>query len=39
MHENCNFVLRFNIPALIVHAPFSWAARHTTECLDTIIAC
>ena len=28
------FVLRVNILTLCTHAPFSWAARHTTVCFD-----
>ena len=28
------FVLRVNISTLCMHAPFSWAARHTTMCFD-----
>ena len=28
------FVLHVNILTLCTHAPFSWAAQHTTVCLD-----
>jgi len=35
MRENRDFVVPVNMLTLFVHAPFSWAARHTTVCLDT----
>ena len=34
MRENRDFVVPVNILTLFAHAPFSWAARHTTVCLD-----
>jgi len=34
MCENCNFVVPVNIVTPFANAPFSWAARHTTICLD-----
>ena len=34
MHENQDFVVPVNILTRFVCAPFSWAARHTTMCLD-----
>ena len=34
MHENRDFVVPVNILTPFAHALFSWAARHTTECLD-----
>ena len=35
MRENRDFVVPVNILTPFAHAPFSWAARHTTVCLDT----
>ena len=34
MRENCDFVVPVNILTTFTRAPFSWAARHTTVCLD-----
>ena len=34
MRENQDFVVPVNILTLFARAPFSWAARHTTVCLD-----
>ena len=34
MRENRYFVVPVNILTPFAHAPFSWAARHTTVCLD-----
>ena len=34
MRENHDFVVPVNILTTFAHAPFSWAARHTTVCLD-----
>ena len=34
MRENRDFVVPVNILTPFAHAPFSWAARHTTVCLD-----
>ena len=34
MHENHDFVVPVNILTPFVRPPFSWAARHTTVCLD-----
>ena len=34
MRENSDFVVPVNILTPFVHAPFSWAAQHTTVCLD-----
>jgi len=34
MRENRDFVVPVNIFTTFAHAPFSWAARHTTVCLD-----
>ena len=34
MRENRDFVVPVNILTTFAHAPFSWAARHTTVCLD-----
>jgi len=34
MCENRDFVVPVNILTPFAHAPFSWAARHTTMCLD-----
>ena len=34
MCENRDFVVPVNILTPFAHAPFSWAARHTTVCLD-----
>ena len=36
MCENRDFVVPVNILTTFAHAPFSWAARHTTVCLDLI---
>ena len=36
MRENRDFVVPVNILTPFARAPFSWAARHTTVCLDTI---
>ena len=36
MRENRDFVVPVNILTPFAHAPFSWAARHTTVCLDPI---
>ena len=35
MRENRDFVVPVNILTTFAHAPFSWAARHTTMCLDS----
>ena len=35
MRENRDFVVPVNILSTFAHAPFSWAARHTTVCLDS----
>jgi len=35
MRENRDFVVPVNILTTFARAPFSWAARHTTVCLDT----
>ena len=35
MHKNQDFVVAVNILILFAHALFSWAARHTTVCLDS----
>jgi len=35
MCENCDFVVPVNILTPFVHAPFSWATRHTTVCLNS----
>jgi len=35
MHENRDFVVPVNILTPFAHAPFSWAARHTTVCLNS----
>ena len=37
MRENRDFVVPVNILTTFAHAPFSWAARHTTVCLDSIV--
>ena len=37
MRENRDFVVPVNILTPFAHAPFSWAARHTTMCLDLVI--
>jgi len=37
MRENRDFVVPVNIPTPFARAPFSWAARHTTVCLDHMI--
>ena len=37
MRENRDFVVPVNILTTFAHAPFSWAARHTTVCLDILI--
>ena len=34
MRENCDFVVPVNMLTPFVHAPFSWAARHTNTCLN-----
>ena len=34
MRENLDFVVPVNILTPFAHAPFSWAAQHTTVCLD-----
>ena len=34
MRENRYFVVPVNILTPFARAPFSWAARHTTVCLD-----
>ena len=34
MRENRDFVVPVNILTSFARAPFSWAARHTTVCLD-----
>ena len=34
MRENRDFVVPVNILTPFACAPFSWAARHTTACLD-----
>jgi len=34
MRENRDFVVPVNILTPFAHTPFSWAARHTTVCLD-----
>ena len=34
MRENCDFVVPVNILTTFARAPFFWAARHTTVCLD-----
>ena len=36
MRENRYFVVPVNILTPFARAPFSWAARHTTVCLDTM---
>jgi len=36
MRENLYFVVPVNILTSFVHALFSWAAQHTTVCLDTV---
>ena len=38
MRENRDFVVPVNILTTFAHAPFSWAARHTTVCLDQLIS-
>ena len=35
MHENRDFVVSVNAFTPFVRTPFSWAAQHTTVCLDT----
>ena len=37
MRENRDFVVPVNILTTFVHAPFSWAARHTIVCFDVQI--
>ena len=37
MRENRDFVVPVNILTTFARAPFSWAARHTTVCLDLVI--
>ena len=37
MRENRDFVVPVNILTTFAHAPFSWAARHTTVCLDGLL--
>ena len=39
MRENRDFVVPVNILTPFAHAPFSWAARHTTVCLDIKVLC
>ena len=39
MRENRDFVVPVNILTTFAHAPFSWAARHTTVCLDISVHC
>ena len=36
MRENRDFVVPVNILTTFARAPFSWAARHTTVCLDQL---
>ena len=36
-HVKLYFVLHVNMLTLCTHAPFSWAAQHTTMCLDHVI--
>jgi len=36
MRENRDFVVPVNILTTFARAPFSWAARHTTMCLDNL---
>ena len=35
MRENRDFVVPVNTLTTFAHAPFSWAARHTTVCYGT----
>ena len=35
MRKNCDFIVLVNILTPLVHALFSWAAWHTTICLDS----
>ena len=37
MRENRDFVVPVNILTTFAHALFSWAARHTTVCLDKAV--
>ena len=37
MRENHDFVVPVNILTSFAHTPFSWAAQHTTVCLDKFI--
>jgi len=37
MRENRDFVVPVHILTLFAHAPFSWAARHTTVCLNELV--
>ena len=37
MRENRDFVVPVNILTTFARAPFSWAARHTTVCLDILL--
>jgi len=37
MHEYYDFVVPVNMLTLSVSAPFSWAIRHTTECLNPTV--
>ena len=37
MHENCDFVVSVNILTYFARPPFSWAAQHTTVCLDCFL--
>ena len=37
MRENRDFVVPVNILTPFARAPFSWAARHTTVCLDILM--
>ena len=34
MHENCDFIFPINMLTPFGCTPFSWAAQHTTVCLD-----
>ena len=37
MCENHDFVVPVNLLTLFARALFSWAARHTTVCLDLVL--
>jgi len=37
MRENRDFVVPVNVLTPFAHAPFSWATRHTTVCLDYVL--